>query len=160
MSRGFGHVQRLVLEELDERLAAGDPWVDVQTIAERLEPAGPSSQARRSVRRALRLLAANGVVEIASRASTRTGKRESVLGRIAVARLDEAMIRRARRTQSRELRRDLGVGLLRWAREAPLAERRAEPVSAHRRDHSPNEEQTCRTDPLASCSLRALQRSQ
>jgi hypothetical protein len=118
MSRGYGHVQRLILDELDERLSADDPWVDVHTIAARLEIAGPSSHAYRSVRRALRLLAARDVVEITSSASTWTGGQKRVRVRLAAARLDEIASRRTRRTQARELRRDAGVNLLRWARES------------------------------------------
>jgi hypothetical protein len=118
VSRGPGYVQRLILEELDERVVGDDPWVDVRAIAERLEDVRPLGHACRSVRRALRLLAADGLVEIASIAPARVGDPERVLARIAVARLDEAAIRRARRTQARELRRDLGVSLLRWRRDA------------------------------------------
>lgn len=100
MSRGPGYVQRLILEELDERVATDDPWVDVGAIAERL------GHARRSVRRALRRLAADGVVEIAKT------DRECELARIAASRLDEVAIRRAHRAEARALRRDLGLSLL------------------------------------------------
>jgi DNA-binding GntR family transcriptional regulator len=92
-------VQRRILEELDERVVADDPWADVGAIAERL------GHTRRSVRRALRLLAADGHVEI-------DADHGHVRARIAVSRLDEVAIRRARRTKARALRRDLGVSLL------------------------------------------------
>jgi hypothetical protein len=96
MSRGHGYVQRFVLAELDRQWALGDPWVDARTLAARLEGAPPTKQARRSVRRALRRLADDGLVELGSSAGA---------GRIAPARIDEFATRRARRLQARELRR-------------------------------------------------------
>jgi hypothetical protein len=116
MSRGHGYVQRFVLAELDRQWAIGDPWVDAMTLAERLVGATPSMQARRSVRRALRLLAADGLVEIASCSGTRhespsrpthIGNRASVIGRVALARVDDVALRDARRADARQLRRQL-----------------------------------------------------
>ena len=98
MSRGHGYVQRFVLAELDRHWARGDPWVDARTLAARLEGAAPAKQTRRSVRRALRRLADDGLVELGSSAGA---------GRIAPARIDDVARRRARRLQARELRRQL-----------------------------------------------------
>ena len=103
MSRGYGYVQRFVLEELDRRWAGGDPWVHARELAERLEGDPPTSQTCRSVRRALRLLAADGLVEIDS--SPPAAGREHAVVRIALARLDEVALRRARRAEAQELRR-------------------------------------------------------
>jgi hypothetical protein len=135
VSRGYGHVQRLVLEVLDERIATGDPWLDVGAIAERFEGAASTRSADRSVRRALRLLAAGGVVELVSG--------ERVRGCIAPARLDEVALRRARRERARELRCELDVNLGRT------------PPSEETPDGSIDEEQTCGTHPSGSRLSRA-----
>lgn len=97
MSRGYGYVQRFVLEELDRQWVDGEPWVDARTLAGRLEGQEPTRQRCRSVRRALRLLAADGLVEIGPGA----------VGRVAAARIDEVAMRRARRDDARELRRQV-----------------------------------------------------
>jgi hypothetical protein len=98
VSRGYGYVQRFVLEELDRYWDEGTRWVDARTLAERLEGREPTRQRCRSVRRALRLLAADGLVEVGP----------GPIGRVALARMDEiAMRRRARRVEARELRRQL-----------------------------------------------------
>ena len=119
MSRGYGCVQRAILEELDARATSGDPWIDVRAIAARIDGPAPGEHVRRSVRRALRLLAAEGLVELVSRAAAEEGGRRRVRARIAVARLDDVAIRRARRARARALRDELGVGLLRHRRGAP-----------------------------------------
>jgi DNA-binding FadR family transcriptional regulator len=98
VSRGYGYVQRFVLEELDRQWAGGEPWVDARTLAERLEGQEPTRQRCRSVRRALRLLAADGLVEIGPGA----------VGRVAAARMDEVAMRSAHREEARERRRQLG----------------------------------------------------
>ncbi len=98
MSRGHGYVQRFVLAELDRQWALGDPWVDARTLARRLEGAAPTKQACRSVRRALRRLADDGLVELGS---------SSAAGRIAPARTEEVASRHARRVEARALRRQL-----------------------------------------------------
>jgi hypothetical protein len=97
VSRGYGYVQRFVLEELDRHWDEGSPWVDAHTLAERLEGQEPTKQRCRSVRRALRLLAADGLVEVGPGA----------IGRVAIARMDEIAVRRERRAEARELRRQL-----------------------------------------------------
>ena len=97
MSRGYGYVQRFVLEELDRQWAEGEHWVDARTLAERLEGREPTRQRCRSVRRALRLLAADGLVEVGPDAS----------GRVAATRMDEVAMRRSRREEARELRRQV-----------------------------------------------------
>lgn len=121
MSRGYGYVQRFVLAELDEQLAAGEPWLCVRTLAERLEGAPPTRQAYRSVRRALRRLAADGLVELDPRAvnhqdpasrSSQSPKRESVVARVAPARIDEVAERRARRAHASDLRRQVSEAAL------------------------------------------------
>ena len=94
MSRGYGYLQRFVLEELDRRWLSGDPWIHPRELAADLDGDPPRRQTSRSVRRALRLLAADGLVET-----------DGSLVRIAVARLDEVSLRRARRAEARELRR-------------------------------------------------------
>jgi hypothetical protein len=66
MGRGFGHVQRFVLAELDERCVSDEGWLAAHTLAGRLEGAEPQDAAVRSVRRALRLLRADGLVELGS----------------------------------------------------------------------------------------------
>lgn len=103
MSRGYGYVQRFVLEELDRRWAGGEPWVHTGELAERLEGCRPTRYTCRSVRRALRLLAADGLVEIGRPASA--GGRDHAMARIALARVDEVAQRRRRRADAQELRR-------------------------------------------------------
>jgi DNA-binding GntR family transcriptional regulator len=112
-------VQRFVLAELDEQLAGGEPWLCARTLAERLEGVPPTTQACRSVRRALRRLAADGLVELDPRAvnhqdaagrSSRSRRRVSVVARGAPARIDEVAERRARRAQARDLRRRVSEG--------------------------------------------------
>jgi hypothetical protein len=102
MSRGYGYVQRFVLDELDEQWALGDPWVHARALAERLEGATPTRATCRSVRRALRLLAADGLVELAP---SRGGGRGNIVGRVAPTRLEEAALRRARRAVVADRRR-------------------------------------------------------
>ena len=99
MSRGYGYVQRFVLEELDRRWVGGEPWVHTGELAERLEGDRPTRHTCRSVRRALRLLAADGLVEIGC--SARTGGRDHAMARIALARVDEVARRRRRRAEAR-----------------------------------------------------------
>jgi hypothetical protein len=96
MSRGHGYVQRFVLAQLDEQTVAGEPWVDVGTLAERLEGAPPTRQSCRSVRRALRRLAADGLVEL--------GAYPRLAGRIPLARIDDVAMRRRQRAEARKLR--------------------------------------------------------
>ena len=112
-------MQRFVLAELDEQLAAGDPWLHARTLAERLDGAPPTRQACRSVRRALRRLAADGLVELDPRAvnhqdaagrSSQSRRRENVAARVAPARIDEVAERRARRAHARDLRRRVSEG--------------------------------------------------
>jgi DNA-binding FadR family transcriptional regulator len=103
MSRGHGYVQRFILAELDEQWAIGDPWVHARTLAERLEGSSPTRQTRRSVRRAVRLLASDGLVEI----DVGTGARANLKARIAHARIDERALRRARREDAVAWRRQL-----------------------------------------------------
>jgi hypothetical protein len=103
VSRGYGYVQRFVLEELDRRWAGGEPWVHARELAERLEGDSPTRHTCRSVRRALRLLAADGLVEIGS--SAPAGGRDHAMARIALARVDEVAQRRRRRADAQELRR-------------------------------------------------------
>jgi hypothetical protein len=91
-------VQRFLLAELDARSCLGDDWIDVRTLAACLLPDAPTDEIRRSVRRALRLLAADGLIDIALH--PRSGYRV----RIARARIDEVAARRARRQRSDELR--------------------------------------------------------
>jgi DNA-binding transcriptional ArsR family regulator len=101
VSRGYGYVQRFVLAELDARSALGGGWVDARTLAACLVQDAPTTETRRSVRRALRLLAADGLVEI------RLQPRVGYAARIATARIDEVATRRALRQRSDELRRQL-----------------------------------------------------
>ena len=114
-------MQRFVLAELDEQLAAGDPWLQARTLAARLEGAPPTRQAHRSVRRALRRLAADGLVEIDPRAvhhqgaagrTSQSSMRVNVVARVAPARIDEVTERRARRAHARDLRRRVSEGAL------------------------------------------------
>jgi hypothetical protein len=121
VSRGYGYVQRFVLAELDEQLAVGDPWLYAQTLAERLVGAPPTKQAYRSVRRALRRLAEDGLVEIDPRAvnhqdaagrSSQSRKREYVVARVAPAHIDEVTERRARRAHASDFRRQVSEAAL------------------------------------------------
>lgn len=117
MSRGHGYVQRFVLAQLDEQTAAGEPWVHVRTLAERLEGAPPTRQACRSVRRALRRLAADGLVELGSypfgdpETGRSIGRRVRLAGRIPLARIDDVAMRRRQRAEARELRLRLTEGI-------------------------------------------------
>jgi hypothetical protein len=105
VSRGHGYVQRFVLAELDEQCAVGDDlWLSARALAERLEGAAPARQTCRSVRRALRLLAADGLVEVGS---APVGARARLACRIPPTRAEEAATRRDRRAAERELRRQL-----------------------------------------------------
>jgi hypothetical protein len=108
VSRGHGYVQRFVLTELDERYAAGDPWTHARTLAEQLEGGTPTRQTCRSVRRALRLLAREGLVETGrSGTPANLAGRLSVVGRIAGGRADEVAARVARRSHTRAARQQL-----------------------------------------------------
>lgn len=118
MSRGHGYVQRFVLAELDEQTVAGEPWVHVRTLAERLEGVPPTRQACRSVRRAMRRLAADGLVELGpypsgdrEAAGRSIGRRVGLAGRIPLARIDDVAMRRRRRAEAREHRLRLAEGV-------------------------------------------------
>jgi DNA-binding FadR family transcriptional regulator len=100
MSRGYGYVQRFVLAELDERWAAGNEWIVARALAERLESGPPTRRVTRSVRRALRRLAADGLVEM--------GARDRMFVRIAPASAGAVAERRARRARARDARHALG----------------------------------------------------
>lgn len=93
-------MQRFVLDELDARWLLGEPWVDSTTLAEQLEGSPPTRRARRSIGRALRRLAADGLVEL------RAG-RDRLQGRVARGRADDVAARAARRERASELRRQL-----------------------------------------------------
>jgi hypothetical protein len=109
MSRGFGHVQRFVLSELDEQCALDDRWLPAQTIATRFEGSAPADASVRTVRRALRLLAAEGLVELASSGSEAVDlvdrrsllpPRGRLIARVPPALRGDATTRRAARRRS------------------------------------------------------------
>jgi hypothetical protein len=66
MTRGHGYVQRFLLAQLDEQALADVPglWLHVYTLAERLVGGKPTRAQLESVRRAVRILATAGAVEI------------------------------------------------------------------------------------------------
>jgi hypothetical protein len=66
MARPFGHVQRFVLAELDAQALAEVQglWLHALTLATRLHGTDPSDGQLESVRRVLRDLAADSMVEI------------------------------------------------------------------------------------------------
>jgi hypothetical protein len=111
VSRGYGYVQRFVLEALDEQSSTNNPWVHARTLAERIDGSTPTKHTRRSLRRAVQLLAADGLVEIAPHTGIphTAGRAEGMLCRIAPTRMDDVVSRRARRSKARELRRELAV---------------------------------------------------
>jgi hypothetical protein len=116
--RGFGHVQRFVLCELDEQCVSDGRWLAARTLAARFEGGEPSESGLASVRRALRLLAASGLVELAhadptsleraDRAKDRSHRRQ-VLARVSPTMRGDAVIRRARRRRTAELLARLGT---------------------------------------------------
>jgi hypothetical protein len=117
MSRGFGHVQRFVLCELDEQCVSDGRWLAARTLAARFEGGDPSESGLASVRRALRLLAASGLVELAhadptsldraDRAKDRSHRRQ-LLARVSPAMRGDAVMRRASRRRTAELLALLG----------------------------------------------------
>jgi hypothetical protein len=109
MSRGFGHVQRFVLCELDEQSVVDDRWLPAHTIAARFEGSTPPDASVRTVRRALRLLAAEGLVELAWSGSQAVDladllpllpPRGRLIARVPPALRSDATTRRAARLRS------------------------------------------------------------
>jgi hypothetical protein len=101
VSRGYGYVQRFVLAELDR---IGEHWLPLVVLAERLDGTSPFSGQRRTVRRAVRRLVADGLVEVRSIGSGTHTARIQPASEAAIAR------RRADAASARALRRRLHAG--------------------------------------------------
>ena len=112
MTRGHGYVQRFVLAALDEQALADVPglWLHVYTLAERLVGAKPDTTQLESVRRAVRILAAAGLVEIDPHGVSsfqaadwpghlRGGSRARLVARIPLNQRAEAAARQALRAE-------------------------------------------------------------
>jgi hypothetical protein len=113
MTRGHGYVQRFVLAALDEQAVAEVPglWLHVYTLAERLVGARPTAGQLESVRRAARILAGEGLVEIDPKgvssfqaadwpARLRGGSRARLVARIPLEQRAAAEQRRALRARA------------------------------------------------------------
>ena len=106
-------MQRFVLAQLDEQALADVPglWLHVYTLAERLVGARPTTAQLESVRRAVRILAAAGAVEIDPQGVSsfqaadwpehlRGGSRARLVARIPLEKRAEAAERRAFRARA------------------------------------------------------------
>jgi hypothetical protein len=117
MTRGHGYVQRFLLAQLDEQALADVPglWLHVYPLAERLVGGKPTTAQLESVRRAVRILAAAGAVEIEPNGVSsfqaadwpdhlRGGSRARLVARIPLEKRAEAAERRALRDDEHEER--------------------------------------------------------